>query len=374
MLFQENTPRTEGPAKRGESGFSYLQRSSRPEAIRICQWANKWFDALPIDKKSLFESKLKATKAETFIGQWFELLVYRMLRNLGLCVDIEPDLHGTRNKIDFLAYPPGRKERCFYLEATVSGFEQGNLRLSKNELDAAGKIKQRIRTPHSDLWLEADGALDQSLNARCFAECVIKPFRELLDQTSREEILRIASSGQHWNLPCRKIEVPSNDNRRKKSSDNPPKKWGLKGQLRPPHHPSGMGQVIGPSRGGACDASTSLCTSLKEKADKWKRFDFKGAPFLVAVDACNSEFFWGENDTMDIRRALFGDSSNEGHSGDFRRSLRCISGVVLFNHAVLRNEIGSEVRLFRNGSATIPEPLHFLLEEQRLGRLLGIEP
>ena len=147
--------------------------------------------------------------------------------------------------------------------------------------------------------------------------------------------------------------------------------WVLKGHLEPLRHPSGIGCVIGPSRGGACDAWTSLRTKLKEKADQARQFE--GRPCLVAVNACHSEFFWDTDDTMDIRRALFAKRGDEGQTGEFCPDLHRISGVVVFYHAVLGNEFGAKVRLFRNGDKEIPECLVFLSNEQRLGKLLGLE-
>ena len=360
MLFRENVHRTEGPAKPGESFFSYLQRSNRPEAVRRCRWVNEWFEEVPLNKRRSFESKLKAQKGNTFIAQFFELAVHRMLCRLDLCVDIEPTLQGTGNKIDFVVHPPGHEEQRFYVEATVSGFGKGKLQPSVNEDDVAAKIRQRIQNPHSDLWLETEGTLNQKLRSTR----VSRPFLELLDRYSSEEVLRISSTGQYWRCPCRKVEVSS--------AENGGEKWVMKGHLEP-HLSPGLGKVHGPSRGGAVDASESLRISLKAKARKWRSFDFGDAPFVVAVNACNAEFFWSENDTMDIRRALFADPGNEGHAGTFHDSLRCINGVVLFGHAVVGNELYSRVQLFRNGNATIPEPLLFLLDEQRLGTVPGID-
>ena len=360
VLFRENIHRTGGPAKPGESSSSYLQRSNRPEVIRRCQWVNEWFEEIPLNKRRPFESKLKAQKGDTFIAQFFELTVHRMLCNLDLCVDIEPELQGTENRIDFVVHPPGHEEQTFYVEATVSGFRKGDLQPSENEEDAVEKIRQRIRNPHSELWLETEGALNQKLSSRRVSE----PFLELLDRCSPEEVRRIASTGQYWRLPFRKIEVPS--------TENGGVKWVMKGHLEPRFSPE-TGRVLGPSRGGAVDASAPLRTSLKVKARKWKSFDFGEAPFIVAVNACSSDFVWNKNDTMDIRRALFADPGNEGHYGEFHHSLRCIDGVVLFDQAVLGNELNSRVRLFRNGNADLPEPLLFLLDEQRLGTVLGID-
>lgn len=148
--------------------------------------------------------------------------------------------------------------------------------------------------------------------------------------------------------------------------------WVLKGRLEPPRNPSEIGRVIGPSRGDACDASNSLRKKLKEKADQAHRFE--GRPCLVAVNACHSDFFWDTDDTMDIRKALFAKRGDEGQTGEFCPDLHRISGVMVFYHAVLGNELGAKVRLFRNGDKKIPECLVFLANEQRLGKLLGLEP
>ena len=47
-------------------------------------------------------------------------------------------------------------------------------------------------------------------------------------------------------------------------------------------------------------------------------------------------------------------------------------GVIVFYMATLGNERSAPVRLYKNGKKNIPECLRFLLEEQRLGDLLGI--
>lgn len=58
--------------------------------------------------------------------------------------------------------------------------------------------------------------------------------------------------------------------------------------------------------------------------------------------------------------------------GNFLEYLSCVNGVLVFYQATLGNERGTPVRLYQNGQKNIPECLQFLLQEQRLGDLLGI--
>ena len=330
VLFQDNHPRTEGSAKLRENCFAYLQRSNRPEAIQVSQWMNRWFDGLPCHAKpglrvgswpvtlprfndALFELKvhqvlrtlglcveiepelrgtdekidffaypgnckeksfyLEATEAgfgqgsrlmardpARFNDALFELKVHQVLRTLGLCVEIEPELRGTDEKIDFFAYPGNCKEKSFYLEATEAGFGQGNLLSSTDEYNAVEKLRQHILNPHSDLWLEADGTLSQTLNA----QRVARPFLELLKKYSSEDVLQIASSEQHWNLPYAEFTVPVTENKRKNGAERTastsassiwhrtgywPKPWRcLQCVDIPAHFAGGQGREVAPIR------------------------------------------------------------------------------------------------------------------------------
>lgn len=359
MLFQRNFPRTGGCADLRESNFEYLQRSNRPQAIQICEWMEKWFNGLPSKAKRELESKLKYGNPGNFKGALFELQCHRILTRLNLAVEYEPPLTETNEKIDFLAYALEHKGQCFYVEAVVSGVGKGN----PNEYSIVERIKQGIQKGqklHSDIYLETEGILPDNLPKK-YVTCVVRQFRELLERHHPDEVRRLYFTHQPWNRPqiepfkpCEKWD------------------WTLKGHLAPVFRSSGVGQVQGPVRGGGCDDSHSLSASLDGKAEKWRGFDFKGRPFLVAVNACDSDFFWSENDTIAIRRALFDKPSHEGQCGEFRRKLRCISGVIVFGHAVLGNEVGARVQLFRNGDANIPDCLRFLSEERRLGALLGL--
>ncbi len=355
MLFDMDVERTDGSASARESNYDYLRRSNRPAAIEICHWMNEWFCELPSDAKPKIKSRLTATKCNTFNGARFELIVHRMLKKLGLSVEIEREIPGTDKKIDFFVCPlPGENERSVYLEATVAGFGKGQLSSNWNEHDAVEKLRQYFCSPHSDIWLKAEGTLHHTLGRKD----IVRPFQELLERYGPEEVRQLHSTGRQWKKPHCEIKD---------------ERWVLTGYLDPLRSSSGVGQVFGPARSGTVDGSKAIRDELCKKASGCRNVDLQGIPLLVAVNGCDSEFFLSEHDEIDIRRALFKEPNGEECTGEFHESLRCLSGVIVFNHAVLRNERRSRVQLFGNETGEIPEYLHFLFAPQELGVLLGIE-
>lgn len=358
MLFDMDVERTSGSASARESNYDFLSRSNRPSAIEICSWMNAWFCELPPAAKPNFRSRLTASTGDTFNGARFELVVHRMLKKLGLNVEIEREISGTDRKIDFFVYPtPGEHERSVYLEATVSGFGQGLLSSNWNEFNAVRKLWAYFNDQgglHSNIWLEAEGELRRTLGRKD----IVKPIQELLDRYGPEEVRKLHSTGRRWEQPRCQIRDGA---------------WVLTAYLDPPHSSSGVGQVWGPARGGAVDGSTAIRNALRKKASKWRNVNLLGIPLLVAVNGCHSEFDWNEHDDIDVRRAVFKEPNGEEHTGEFHESLRCLAGVIIFRHAVLGNERQSRVQLFKNETGEIPDYLHFLFNPQELGGLLGIE-
>lgn len=344
MLFEE-VARAGKRIKPGETTFEFLQRSERPGAAERCSWIETWFSQIPDKAKKPFKARLQSKDSDNFHSALFELQVHTMLSRLGCQVKIEPKFPGTNYRPDFCAYSDRAK---FCIEATMCGFGQGYFSASPNEDDAVEKIRRNIRSPHSDIFLYAQGSLRTTLGTNR----VVRPFKTLLDQYTADEVVELNARLGTANAPS--ISIAEGN-------------WSLTGSLRPQMAPHRGGLIIGPSRSGMADGWTYILNSLSRKADKWKNVDLRGWPFLIAVNVCHSEFDWYE---PDIRRALFSD--REPVTG-FHDELSFLSGVIVFENVVLGNEIGARVKLYQNGESKVPECLTFLLEEQRLGSLLGIE-
>ena len=287
-----------------------------------------------------------------FMGAYFELQVFAMLRRLNCCVDIHPRFSGTEGTVDFrVTYGQDR----FYVEATVCGINQGILRSSSNEEDAVRKIKNAFNEPHSDVWLHATGELRRTLGKHR----LVHPIKDLLRSYDADDVRRLEgeSPWAPWARPQTSISESG---------------WRLDVHLRPPIASSGRGQIWGPSRVGPVDGSSTLAKALSKKAEDWKKKGLEQENFLIAVNVCHSDFSWYASDAIDIMRALYCDLKEQRCGSEFRRDLRHVTGIIAFNNGVLGKEIDTTVRIFRNGKANIPNCLHFLLEEGKFGSLIGM--
>ena len=174
----------EGPAYEGESIFEFIQRGGSKEIVDIRQRMEEWYMEYPCAKKIALKCRLQSEINREFLGALFELQVHTILRRLDCIIEVEPSFPGTDGTVDFRATNDGQ---IFHIEATVCGIGQGILRSNSNEQDAVQKIKDNLNLPHSDIWLNADGELRTTLGKKR----VVKPFKDLVDKFSAEEVRNI---------------------------------------------------------------------------------------------------------------------------------------------------------------------------------------
>ena len=347
MLFKPVEQR-QGPITAQETTFEFLQRGGRKEAVEIRRWIESWFQVVPDNQRRALEGRLKSERFAQFLGAMFELEIHEILRRLGCVIEIEPELPGSNRKVDFQVID---KAQEFYIETTVCGIGQGALRSNDNEHDAIEKLRRHLKKPlHSNLWVSATGELKQSLGQK-----FVKQFQGLLDEHPQEEVLkRHREYGSQLGSWLLSIEFRAGN-------------WVLEGRLKPAIASSGAGQVWGPERGGPVDGVTPITMALKKKVKNWRERRIKDRVFLIAINVCHSDSF-----PDDPERAIFGHGRTGNGEDDFREYLSCVNGLLVFYHATLGNERSAPVRLYRNGNRDIPECLQFLLQEQRLGDLLGL--
>ena len=338
-----------GPSTAHETTFDFLERGGRKEAVEIRQWIESWFQAIPDNRRKALEKRLKSERFDQFLGAMFELEIHEILKRLGCVIEIESDLPGSNGKVDFQVID---KAQEFYIEATVCGVGQGMLHSNKNEYDAVEKLRRHLKKPlHSDLWLEAKGELKKSLGKE-----FVKQFQDLLDKHTPEEVWNFhrqyGPQLGSWFLSTEFSEGNSV----------------LKGKLKPAFSKSSGGQVWGPTRGGCVDGIKPIITALKQKVKNWKRGGIKDRDFLIAINVCHSDAF-----SDDPEKAIFGRMRSAERDENFLDYLSCVNGAIVFYQATLGNECSAPVRLYKNGNRDIPECLQVLLQEQRLGDLLGID-
>ena len=345
MLFKP-VDQKQGPLGTRETTFEFLQRGGRKEAVEIRQWIEFWFQAVPDNRKKGIEKRLKSKHFKQFLGAMFELEVHEIFRRLGCDIEIEPELPGG-GTVDFRVID---KSQEFYVEATVCGIGRGALHSNENEQDAVEKLRKHLKRLHSDLRLSAKGELKKSLG-RDF----VKQFQDLLDKHTPSEVRHMhREHGSLWAPSLLSTEFSEGN-------------WVLKGELRPAFASSGAGKVLGPARTEYVDGAQPITTALEQKVKNWKELMIKDRVFLIAINVCHSDSF-----SDDPEQAIFGLGRSDDGEGDFREYLSCVNGVIVFYKATLGNECGAPVRLYKNGNKNIPKGLQFLLQEQRLGDLLGI--
>ena len=326
-----------------ETTLDFLARSGRPEAVEIRQWMEKWFQRFPEDHRAELKTRFQSDDFAKFMGAYFELQVFAMLRHIDCDVEVHPDFAGTGGTVDFCV--THGDDKC-YVEATVCGINRGILRSNTNEEDAVRKIVDAIEYPHSDIWLDAEGELCTTLGRDRLAN----PINELLNSSSTEDV-RDFEDGYSLRRPRTLIQEDG---------------WRLEVSLSSPIASHGNGQVWGPSRGGCVDGVSPVAKALSKKAKDWANKRLEGETFIIAINNCHSEYRWG-----DERRAIYANPDPMVDQDAFRRPLSRVSGVIGFGNATLGHERTSPVKLFDNPVKCAPECLRFLSCETSLGRLIG---
>ena len=345
----ESVRQEQGPPKPHETTFDYLQRGGRNEAVEIRQWIEDWFQAIPsISKKKKLEGDLKSKPFSQFLSALFELEVHEILKRSCCSVEMEPDLPNSSGEIDFHANCNGYE---FYVEATVCGIGKGELHSNENEYDFVEKLRNELKRMHCDLWLNANGELRKTLGKK-----YVKQIKEFVSEYSAKEVENICR--EHGKL--QRPRLPSMEIR---EGD-----WILECQLQPAIATNGLGDIYGPTRSGCVDGVTPIVRALTKKMIDWKDRRMPSANFLLAVNICHSSSFY----PVDVERAIYGNRQCLRGGVKFDEYLSRVTGIIVLNNATLGKERCAQVKLYKNKGKNIPNCLRFLLQEQRLGDLLGI--
>ena len=337
-------PQSQEAKMNGESTFEFLQRGGRPEAIEIRRWIESWFREYPEDHGEELSTRLQSKKFAEFMSAYFELQVFSVLRRLGCDVEIHPDFEGTHGTVDFGVM---HGKDSFYLEATVCGTEQGILRSNANEEDAVRKIRDAIPSPHSDVWIDAEGELPKTLGRTR----LVGPVRDLLDSCLPDAVPSL-DEAHSWQRPRTTIQEGN---------------WRLDISLERPTGPDGRGQVLGPCRVESVDGAQPIARALSKKAKDWANKERDDATFVIAVNVCHSDY-WLDDEV----RAIYGCPDPVVGQDRLSRSLSRVAGVIVIGHAALGRERFAPVRLYENPGKGAPECLQFLRQETSFGGLIGL--
>ena len=356
----ETKPVRRGPAVGKEKIHEFLEREGRPEAAPIRDWIEHWYDQLPSDKQRDIRGRMRSGDDLQFTSAYFELQMFAMLKRMGCDITVEPRLADGRYNPDFLAR---REDEAFYVEATVCGQGAGGLRITTNEDDAVEKIRAAFKDEeveiHSDLWLQAEGVLNQTLSRKG----VSRPFIDLMRRTTAAEVQRAYESDPyHHEHVTQHREVFEFDT------------WRLEGVLHPKPPGCATAYVSGPSRSACGDATEAIRASLAEKAKPWRRMGPPDGILVVAMSVCHTQYFWKRGDESndgDETRAIAEDWTSGSLAAPWREEIKTINGILFVGDVSLGNEQATRARLRPNPERCPPKSLASLTREHGLSKLTG---
>ena len=185
-LFDDNVRTHYGPSLRGETTYSFFDRSAQEWVGGIRDMLQRWLDRVPPDKRKGLITRMRhkgrgsPVEESRFWGAFWELYLHEFLLGTGGQVHIEPERQGLTP--DFLVVDRTSDNTVF--EYVIEAKNESNLLeiswLEKQVLDIVSKIE----SPDFFLWVKTHGTLSSMPQTNA----IQKPFRELLSQANYEEL------------------------------------------------------------------------------------------------------------------------------------------------------------------------------------------
>ena len=273
----DNFERTHtGIADHGESEFAFLNRSARDEVVKVRNRIETLLSYYPMEGFNHLRARLRSDEDQNFQGALFELVLYKLLVNLGCEVEL-CDLDNTQKRPDF--FIKYGDQRC-YVEATVVDPKRDTLEFNDYEQDVLNKL-DTLSGHGIGAVVKIEGTLTRLLRK----QYVTSPFRCLIDAVNIDEIPRSDNTYGYLDGPF--VEI--NDGG-----------WKLTGHLiaidsdRFVHRIDRTPIRIAPEK-----------AILRRLEDKAKRYGQLDAPFIIAINA--RELGFGSRD--DAIDALYGKRS-----------------------------------------------------------------
>ena len=166
-LFEIKSRNYTGKAFRSESIYSFLDRSSHPETMRLRRMLQRWVDRLPVEDRLEFVSRMRhkgpgsKRNDSEFNATFFELFLHEFLIGTQGSVEVQPRM--GKGKLDFRVCEEGPygARITYAIEATDINLESGTgLERDQNDLAAIDTLNE-IDSPWFRLIARTNGKLKQ---------------------------------------------------------------------------------------------------------------------------------------------------------------------------------------------------------------------
>ena len=201
-LFDDKSRTYVGPARRAETTYSFLDRSSKPEFERVRDMLERWMGRLPEKQQRRAVATMRrnppGTQADEiqFNAAFFELFLHQCLRGTGGEVVVEPMIDGLTPDFEVTEELADGSQLTYVVEAQDIDLERGTkLERDRNELTVLDTLDE-ISSPDFRLHIRMEGKLE-FLPRRAHLK---RPFEKLLREAKYEEVLHISQGQQSLNL------------------------------------------------------------------------------------------------------------------------------------------------------------------------------
>lgn len=152
MLFSNRNRTDLAPRRYAEPDYEFLDRSARPEAIRVRNCFEEWFSRYPQSEQNEFCSRFQSIQ---FVASSFELYLHEILLRLGYSVEIHPENPtGKSTRPDF--HVVGNHAQ-FYLEASLCTETSDTERAANARMNVVYDTLNRLESPNFFLQLNIRG-------------------------------------------------------------------------------------------------------------------------------------------------------------------------------------------------------------------------
>ena len=165
VLFDDKERNYTKPSLRGESTYSFYDRSSLTGYAHLRQMLQRWVDRLPPEKQKSTVGEMRhkgrgsLNEEKGFSGAFFELFLHEFLNGTGSYVVVEPKIGD--NSLDFGVTEKGPNGTVinYVVEATdINVTRDTDLESNWNE-GCALDVLDEIRSPDFSLWVHTEGTL-----------------------------------------------------------------------------------------------------------------------------------------------------------------------------------------------------------------------
>jgi hypothetical protein len=116
-LFSDMKRTDPSPGRYGEDSFSFLDRVDQIFWARVREELERWFAEFPTEHAKDLRGRFRDKDPARHFAAWWELYLFRLLRQIGFRVDVHPPLSDTSARPDFRVTG---SEGSFLLEAATT--------------------------------------------------------------------------------------------------------------------------------------------------------------------------------------------------------------------------------------------------------------